>query len=101
MNIDEPGYLYRRHQNSDLVTNCPPEIHVPEHLRLVNEFDWWNPLNCLVAFFSGGPEGRSLVKAHWRQACKLNRVASSLEASGVVVYKRVLRFFIERKMIPA
>jgi glycosyltransferase involved in cell wall biosynthesis len=100
-NIDEPGYLYRRHPDSDYATNCPPEIHVPEYLRLVGEFNWWNPLNCALASVLGGMEGRRVVREHWRQACAPGRLASSLEASADLVYKRLLRFFNERKVVPA
>jgi hypothetical protein len=101
VNIDEPGYLYRRHPDSDYATNCPPEIHVPEYLRLVGEFNWWNPLNCALASGLGGTEGRRVVREHWRQACAPGRLASSVEASADLVYKRLLRFFNERKVVPA
>jgi glycosyltransferase involved in cell wall biosynthesis len=98
--IDEPGVLYRRHPNSDYATNCPPEVHVPEYLRLVSEFNWWNPLNCVVASLFGGTQGRHAVKEHWRQACAPGRLARSLEASADLVYKRLLRFFNERQIVP-
>jgi glycosyltransferase involved in cell wall biosynthesis len=101
VNIDEPGLLYRRHPNSDYATNCPPEIHVHEYLRLIGEFNWWNPLNCALASVRGGTEGRRVVREHWRQACAPGRLASSLEASADLVYKRLLRFFNERKVVPA
>ena len=99
VNIDEPGYLYRRHPNSDYSTNCPPEIHVREYIRLVSEFEWWNPLNCLLASLFGGTEGRRVVREHWRQACNPVRLAGSLEASSDLVYKRLLRFFNERRVV--
>jgi glycosyltransferase involved in cell wall biosynthesis len=99
--IDEPGVLYRRHPNSDLVTNCPTEIHIPEYLRLVSEFNWWNPLNCLVASLFRGTEGRRVVTEHWRQACTFQRLAGSFEASGDLLYKRLLGFFHARKAVPA
>jgi glycosyltransferase involved in cell wall biosynthesis len=101
VNIDEPGYLYRRHPNSDYATNCPPEIHVPEYLRLVSEFNWWNPLNCVLASLFGGTEDRSVVREHWRQAFTPGRFARSVEASVDLVYKRLYRFFNERKVVPA
>jgi glycosyltransferase involved in cell wall biosynthesis len=101
VNIDEPGVLYRRHPNSDLVTNCPAEIRIPEYLRLVSEFNWWNPLNCVVASLFGGTEGRRVVSEHWRQACTPGRLAGSFEASADVLYKQLLRFFSERKAAPA
>jgi glycosyltransferase involved in cell wall biosynthesis len=99
VNIDEPGYLYRRHPNSDYATNCPPEIHVPEYIRLVSEFDWWNPLNCVLLFLFGGTEGRHVVRGHWRRAFAPGRVARSLQASADLVHKRLLRGFLERKAV--
>lgn len=98
-NIGEPGVLYRRHPNSDVATNCPPEIHMPEFLRLVSEFNWWNPLNCAVAFFAGGAEGRRVVREHWRQAWAPDRIARSLEASADFAQKRFLHLFDERKVV--
>jgi glycosyltransferase involved in cell wall biosynthesis len=100
VNIDEPGLLYRRHPNSDYATNCPPEIHVHEYLRLISEFNWWNPLNCAVAFVRGDVEARRVVRKHWRQACSPDGLARSIEASGDWVYKRLLRLFNERKAVP-
>jgi glycosyltransferase involved in cell wall biosynthesis len=101
VNIDEPGVLYRRHPNSDLVTNCPAEIRIPEYLRLVSEFNWWNPFNCVVASFFGGTEGRRVVREHWRQACTPGRLAGSFEAFADLLYKRMVRFFHECKAVPA
>jgi hypothetical protein len=101
VNIDEPGVLYRRHPNSDLVTNCPVEIHIPEYLRLVSEFNWWNPLNCAVASFFWGAEGRCVVSEHWRQACTPRSLAGSFEACADILHKRLLSFFNERKAVPA
>jgi len=100
VNIDEPGLFYRRHPNSDYATNCPPEIHVHEYLRLVSEFNWWNPLNCAVAFLRGGVEARRVVRKHWRQACSPDRLARSIEASGDWAYKQLLGLFHERKPVP-
>lgn len=100
-NIDEPGVLYRRHPNSDFAINCPPEIHMPEYLRLVGEFNWWNPLNCLMASFFGGAEGRHAVRQRWRQAFSPGPLARSLEACADLLYKRSFAFFTERKIAPA
>jgi len=99
VNIDEPGYLYRKHPSSDYATNCPPEIHVPEYLRLVCEYNWWNPLNCVVAFLSGGIEGRQFVGEHWLQACAPRRLAKSLEAFADFLYMRLRRFFDKRSVV--
>jgi glycosyltransferase involved in cell wall biosynthesis len=98
VNIDEPGYLYRRHPNSDYATNCPPEIHAPEYLRLISEFNGWNPLNCALASLSGDTEARHVVRKHWRQACTPRRLAASLEASADILHKRLRRFFSARKL---
>ncbi len=99
VNIDEPGYLYRKHPNSDYATNCPPEIHVPEYLRLVCEFNWWNPLNCALAFLSGGIEGRKFVGEHWPQACAPRRLVNSLEAFADYLYMRLRRFLDKRNVV--
>jgi glycosyltransferase involved in cell wall biosynthesis len=98
VNIDEAGVLYRRHPNSDVATNCPPEIWIPEYVRLVSEFNWWNPLNCAIVSLCGGPEGRDLVREHWREAFSAGRVASSRGALADVVYKRWFRFRHEPKV---
>jgi glycosyltransferase involved in cell wall biosynthesis len=97
--IDEPGVLYRKHPNSDFVTNRPEEILVLEYLRLVSEFHWWNPLNCGVAFVLGGTEGRSAVAANWPQALSPGCLARSLEASADLIYKRLFRFIRERRFL--
>jgi glycosyltransferase involved in cell wall biosynthesis len=99
VNIDEPGYLYRRHPTSDYATNCPSEIHMPEYLRLVREFNWWNPLNCMVAFLLGGIEGRQFVREHWLRACAPGRVARSIEAFADFLYLRLRRLVNERKVV--
>ncbi|MGE5053075.1 MAG: glycosyltransferase family 2 protein [Acidobacteriota bacterium] len=99
--IEQPGIFYRRHPNSEFVTHCTDARHVLEYLRLVSEFNWWNPLNCAVASVVGGTRGRCIVREHWRQACAPDRLARSLEASADLVYKRLLRFFDERGVVPA
>lgn len=99
--IEGPGILYRRHPNSDFTANFTEELHLLEYLRLVDEFNWWNPLNCAVASIIGGTRGRYLVREHWRQACAPDRLARALEASADLVYKRLLRFLDERKVVPA
>lgn len=99
VSIDEPGVLYRRHANSDVATNCPAEIHMLEYLRLVTEFNWWNPLNCAVASLRGGIEGRRAVREHWRQTFTRDRLARSIEASADLVYKKTLRLLNERKIV--
>jgi hypothetical protein len=100
VSLNEPGYLYRRHPNGDFVTNCTDELHVLEYLRLVSEFNWWNPLNCLLASLRGGNEGRRAVREHWRGACAPARLARSLEACADFLYKRTLQLFDGRKAGP-
>lgn len=97
VNIDEPGVLYRRHPNSDVAINCPPEIHMVEYVRLVSEFNGWNPLNCAVAFHRGGVEARRAIREHWRQACSPSPLARSIEACADLIYKRLSHLFNERK----
>jgi glycosyltransferase involved in cell wall biosynthesis len=100
VSLGEPGVLYRRHPNSDFATNCPTEIHMLEYLRLVNEFKWWNPFNCMVASLWGGAAGKQFAREHWRRACSPSRWAGSLEASADLLYKRFLGFN-ERVSAPA
>lgn len=98
VSLNAPGYLYRRHPNSDFTTGCTDELHVHEYLRLVSEFKWWNPLNCLVASLRGGTEGRRFAKEHWRAACAPARLVRSLEASGDFLYKRILNSSMSAKL---
>ncbi len=82
-NIDEFGYLYRRHSNTDTATSCPAEIRVPEYLRLIDEFAWWNPLNCLQASRSGADANRQRVfKRNWYYSYK----SSNLLRTGMAIY---------------
>lgn len=96
-NINEPGMLYRRHSNSDFIVNCTEELHILEYLRLVSEFNWWNPFNCVGAWVRAGGYGRRIVRERCWQACSPIRVARSLEACGELVYQRLLHFYHERK----
>ena len=93
---NEPGILYRRHGNSDFITNCTDELHILEYLRLVSEFNWWNPFNCVGAWVRAGIDGRRKVREHWRQACAPDRMMRSLEACAELVYQRAFRFCNER-----
>lgn len=90
-NIDEPGILYRRHSNSDFATNWTDEVLILEYLRLVSEFQWWNPMNCALALLSSVAEAKHVVAEHWRQACRPSRVAACLRAFADVLYRRVRR----------
>jgi glycosyltransferase involved in cell wall biosynthesis len=98
VNIDEPGVLYRRHPNSDFVTNCFDNNHVLEYLRLVTEFNWWNPFNCFLALLRAGSDGRRIVREHWGQACTPRPIVRSLEASADLLYKRLFQFLKDRKI---
>lgn len=89
VSIDEPGVLYRRHPDSDFVTNCFDNNHTLEYVRLVTEFRWWNPFNCLLMLAGAGIVGRRIVREHWGQACAPRAFARSLEASVDLLYKRL------------
>lgn len=99
VNIGEPGYLYRKHPGSDYATNCPVEIHMPEYLRLVREYNSWNPLNCVVALLLGGIDGRQFAKEHWLQACAPRPMARSIEALADLLSIRLRRLFNEKKFV--
>ena len=98
VSLNVPGILYRRHPNSDFATSCTSELQVTEYLRLVTEFNWWNPLNCLLASLRGGSEGRHSVREHWRAACTAGRMALSLDASADFLYKRLLNSSMSAKV---
>jgi len=67
INIDEPGYLYRRHSSTDTLLSCPPEIHIGESLRLIEDFHNWNLLNSIQMLRRGGAEGRLAVRKNISQ----------------------------------
>ncbi|HEX4021802.1 MAG TPA: glycosyltransferase [Acidobacteriaceae bacterium] len=69
VNIDEAGYLYRRHPNSDSEISVTRQISRAEPLRLIEEYNWWNPLSCLKVMRLHRAEGWHQVRKHWRQAC--------------------------------
>lgn len=99
--INEPGVLYRRHANSDFATNCPPQIHMPEYMRLVTEFNAWNPMNWTKALLSGCAEARQRTREHWREAFTGRRMAGSIEASAEAMYNTAFRFINQRKAVSA
>jgi hypothetical protein len=53
----------------------------------------------VVAFLSGGIEGRQFVGEHWLQACAPRRLAKSLEAFADFLYMRLRRFFDKRSVV--
>jgi glycosyltransferase involved in cell wall biosynthesis len=79
--IDEPGYLYRRHPHSDTVVGCTTDMHRFEPMRLVDEYDWWNPFNCLLAIRRGGVHWTQAVTKRWWRACLPQRIFHSLIGS--------------------
>jgi glycosyltransferase involved in cell wall biosynthesis len=91
VNIGTVGYLYRRHPNSDTEVNCPVDQRVSEHLRIVSEFDGWNPLSCVKALRIAGPEGWRAVGAHWREACRPGRIAMAAMSFPDLVHMYYLR----------
>lgn len=87
-NIDEAGYLYRRHEESDSVTNCPLEIRMGEYFCLVEEFDRWNIFNSVQAMRRGGIEGKLLFNKNWRKACKSTGLRQTLRAAVDILHMR-------------
>jgi len=85
-NIGEMGYLYRLHPTSDTQMNCPQELSLSEHLRLLGEFDAWNPLNCAKALRIAGAAGAISVRAHWREACRPGRIAMAVRSLPDVIH---------------
>lgn len=64
MNINIPGFLYRRHTATDTAMNCPPHVRVPEYLRLIEEFGAWNLISGLQAMRLGGENGWKAIDRH-------------------------------------
>ena len=48
-NIDELGYSYRRHANTDTQASAPHAIRTAEFMSLVEDFQAWNPINAVQA----------------------------------------------------
>lgn len=88
VNIDEVGYRYRRHPNTDTATNCPNEIRMSEYFRLVDEFNWWNPLNCLQAIRRGSRAGREIARKRWWRAGRPRSFANALMSFRDVLFMR-------------
>jgi glycosyltransferase involved in cell wall biosynthesis len=80
VNIDDVGYLYRRHPNTDTAINCSNEMRMPEYFRLVEEFNWWNPLNCFQAIRRGSRNGREIVLKSWWRAFRPSSVVNALSS---------------------
>ena len=87
-NIGQPGYLYRRHPNSDSEINCPVEMREAEYVKLVEEFDWWNPLNCAKAMMRATVgEGKKAAARNWYKAISWRGVVRA--CAGVVSLLRI------------
>lgn len=70
VNIDEVGYLYRRHPNTDSATNCPDEIRSGEFLQLAEDFHVSNLFNCLQAVRRGEKQDQLRARRRWLKACR-------------------------------
>lgn len=90
LNIDQAGYLYRRHPLSDTEMSCPVDIRMMEFLRLTDEFRWWNPLSCAQAARLGGVEGRNAAFRNWLRACAPKSVINAAAAVPDVLRMRLL-----------
>jgi glycosyltransferase involved in cell wall biosynthesis len=86
-NIDEVGYLYRRHAATDSALNCPIEIRLAEFFRLLDEFDGWNLLSWAQAIrrLGGFKHLGSISLKAWR-ACSIPRLWLTVSA-GVGVLR--------------
>lgn len=76
--INEPGILYRRHANSDTVVGPTGRMHRFEPMRLVDEYDWWNPFNCLLAIRRGRTGWHHAVTKRWWRAFLPQRIFWSI-----------------------
>lgn len=87
-NIDEIGYLYRRHGQTDTEVSCPEQIRGPECIRVLDEFDAWNPLSCERAIRDGGKLGWQAVRRHWREALTPRKFLDAFAAYRDVLHER-------------
>lgn len=86
VNIDEVGYLYRRHPHSDSETNVTRQISRSEPIRLLEEYNWWNPLSCLKVMRLSGAGGWRTVRKHWRHACMPRQMIRAFTAVPDVLF---------------
>ena len=92
VNLDEIGCLYRRHPNTDSETNCPNEIRIAEFLKLAEDFDDWNVLNCVQAVRRGERQDRLLGMQKWMQALRnLRPRADALAAADIWRLRSIAR----------
>lgn len=84
-NISRPGYLYRRHAGSDTEINCPVGLRNREFIRLIEEFDWWNPLNCAKMITSEDNEERRRAFQKWKKIVRPRSVLRSVTAISTIL----------------
>lgn len=80
-NLNEVGYLYRRHDKTDSAVNCHSDLRIAEFLSLVEDFDGWNILNSIQAIRRGGVKGKSLARKHWTRSCQNLSVRADIQAA--------------------
>jgi glycosyltransferase involved in cell wall biosynthesis len=88
-NIGQAGYFYRRHSDSDTETNCSSTDHINEIVRLIEEFRWWNPLNCLQIMRHGRSPSSYMTPDIVRQICSTANLLQALAATPDVAYMRL------------
>jgi glycosyltransferase involved in cell wall biosynthesis len=96
-NIGQVGCMYRLHPTSDTQTNCPLDLRVSEHLRLVGEFDAWNLLGCIKALRLARSEGWHAIGKHWREALRPERMTSAAMSVPDIVRMYYLTHFYSLK----
>jgi glycosyltransferase involved in cell wall biosynthesis len=80
-NIDEAGHLYRRHSQSDTIVTVTDDMQKMEPIRLVDEFDWWNPLSCFFAIRRDGVGWRKAVNRNWWRALLPGHILNAFTAA--------------------
>lgn len=85
VNIDQPGYLYRRHTNSDSEMSVTEQISRSESIRLLEEFNWWNPFNCIKVLRLIGIDGLSVTCKHLAQILKPSGIGRAIAATPDVL----------------
>jgi glycosyltransferase involved in cell wall biosynthesis len=90
VNLDEIGCLYRRHPNTDSATNCPNDIRIAEFLRLAEDFDDWNVLNCIQAMRRGERQDGLLGMHKWLQALRNIRPWADTRAAADIWRQRAV-----------
>jgi glycosyltransferase involved in cell wall biosynthesis len=81
-NIDEPGYLYRRHAATVSALDCPADIRMPEFLRLADELDAWNLLTCVQVLRRSGSKHLARASAKAALSCAPLRLRTAYLAAA-------------------